>query len=363
MRTPESGFTLLVLANAGLFLVIRAQVAGPVLGEPSWAVVIGLIALLAGGLLALTGALNARTCQGNEPEGKAVEPQLPAMGEQAPAWLGITVHQVGYALAFLLLVSASRPWPVIGITIAASMLTIWWDGVIGRPKDSNGSGLGEWQANAKAYLARWLPAPEDGQVSRIVHHGSALLPTVALASLAGLPLTVGALGRWPFYAALLHNQQATQLITVLIGDTLLVAALWIALRGVWGRAARHKVGAAALLALTVLALAAVMVGVAPGHLGLERAQTADVSVWLLGLLYTLPWLFGAWLARSGTRVERHAARIYQVVALDWVFQAANWAGQQLLTAIYWLGRVGEGEGWWGWALIILLMGAMLLIVR
>ena len=52
LHTPESGVTFLLLANAGLFLVIRAQGAAPVLGELGWVIAIGLVALLAGGLLA-----------------------------------------------------------------------------------------------------------------------------------------------------------------------------------------------------------------------------------------------------------------------------------------------------------------------
>jgi hypothetical protein len=363
LRTPESGFTLLVLANAGLFLVIRAQGAAPVSGEAGWVLVIGLIALLTGGLLAWTGALQTKTGQSSRPYEEAAAPQFRDVGGQAPTWLGITVHQAGYALGFLLLVSASRPWPLIGMTIAVSMLAIWWDSTIRRSSDSGTSRLKEWQASAKAYVGERLPASEDGQVSRIARYGCASLPAVALASLAGLPLTVGALGRWPFYGTLIYNGQAAQLIAVFIADTLLAAALWMALSSIPRQAGHKRPNAAALLALAVLALAVIIVGLAPGHLGLERAEPADVSLWSLGILYVLPWLIGGWLARFGARAGRYATRIYQVAALDWAYQAANWAGQQMVNAIHWLGRVGEGEGWWGWALIILLLGSMLLIIR
>jgi len=363
LRTPESGITLLVLANAGLFLVIRAQGAAPVLGDPGWVIVIGLVALLAGSLLAWTGALQSVTGQGTEPDEGAPETGFPRTSEPAHGWLGLAVNQAGYALAFLVLVSTSRPWPMISMTVALSMVAIWWDGTLTRSSDSSGARFKEWRATVQVHALQRLPAAEEWRGSWPVRHGTALLLAVALASLAGIPLTVGALGRWPFYAALLHNRQAAQLIILLVADTLLAAALWTALDGILKQPSDQRPGAAALLAMAILALAVVIIGVAPGFLGLERAETADVSVWSLGILYILPWLAGVWLGRFGTRAGRYATTIYQVAVLDWVYHAANRVGQLLVTAVHWLSRVGEGEGWLGWAFIILTLGAMLLTIR
>jgi hypothetical protein len=355
LRTPESGVTLLLLANTGLFLVIRAQGAAQAPGTPGWGFVVGIVALLAGGLLAWTGALQSVIEQGSRTGEGASDPSR--------GWLGIAVHQAGYALAFLLSVSASRPWPMISVTLAASMLAIWWDGTTPRTGSASGPRFEAWRANVKAYLLQRLPRAEQWRGSWLVRHGVALLPAVALVSLVGIPVTVGALGRWPFYAALLNNGQAAQLIAVLVADTLLAAALWMAMGGILKQAGERRPGTAALLALAILALAVVIIGVAPRHLGLEPAESADVSLWSLGILYVLPWLAGAWLGRYGARAGRYSAAIYRIAVLDWVYRAANWVGQQLVVAVHWLSRVGEGEGWWGWALIILLLGAMLLIIR
>jgi hypothetical protein len=360
LRTPESGVTLLLLANAGLFLIIRAQGSaqapgGPGLGTPEWTIVIGIVALLAGGLLAWTGAVQSVTERSSTPDKGVSDPSR--------GWLGIAVHQAGYGLAFLLLVSASRPWPMISMTLAASMLAIWWDGTIPRTGSASGPMFEAWQANAKAYLLRRLPRAEQWRGSWLFGHGSALLPAVALVSLAGIPFTFGALSRWPFYAALLEKGQAAQTIAVLVADTLLAAALWTAMGSILKQVGRQRPGTAALFALGILALAVVITGVAPRHLGLERAEAAEVPLLALAILYVLPWLAGAWLGRYGAQAGRHSAAIYRIAVLDWVYRVANWAGQQLVAAVHWLSQVGEGEGWWGWALIILLLGAMLLIIR
>jgi hypothetical protein len=38
-------------------------------------------------------------------------------------------------------------------------------------------------------------------------------------------------------------------------------------------------------------------------------------------------------------------------------------GRYLVDAVYWLSRVGEGEAWWGWALIILALGVILFTMQ
>ena len=111
----------------------------------------------------------------------------------------------------------------------------------------------------------------------------------------------------------------------------------------------------------------VLLGLAPGllgdGLGLVEDAPAGVSAWGLGLLYVLPWLLGVWLARIRRDLNNYLGPIETVVNLDWLYRAAGWAGQHLAGAIYWLGRVGEGEGWWGWALIVLTLGILLLAAR
>ncbi|NIV30370.1 MAG: hypothetical protein GWN58_13005 [Anaerolineae bacterium] len=96
---------------------------------------------------------------------------------------------------------------------------------------------------------------------------------------------------------------------------------------------------------------------------MRAVETADVSVWGLGLLYLLPWLLGVWLARFTGFQRRHLERIWDAVSLNWLYQGAGWAGQRLVDVAHWLSRVGEGDGWWGWALIILALGVILFTIR
>ena len=111
----------------------------------------------------------------------------------------------------------------------------------------------------------------------------------------------------------------------------------------------------------------ILLGIAPGSvagaLDLEPANVPEVSVWGLGLVYVLPWLLGSWLAHTGSQLERYFEHVRQIVSLNWLYRLLDWIGQRLAGASYWLSRVGEGEGWWGWALIILALGAMFLTTR
>ena len=83
----------------------------------------------------------------------------------------------------------------------------------------------------------------------------------------------------------------------------------------------------------------------------------------MGLLYVLPWLLGLWLARMSRTLSSYLDRVEAVVNLNWLYRATGWVGLRLADAIQWLGRVGEGEGWWGWALIVLTLGILLLATR
>jgi hypothetical protein len=189
---------------------------------------------------------------------------------------------------------------------------------------------------------------------------------VGVASLIGLPLTAGARGRWPFYAALLEKGDWT-LLVALVADTLLVAGLSVVLIITLRRDGERRPRPLALLASGILVLGLISLGLAPDllgdGLGLAQAGPARVSTWGLGLLYVLPWLLGVWLARMRRALANYLGLIEVAVDLNWLYRAAGWAGERLASAIHWLGRVGEGEGWWGWALIILTLGILLLAAR
>ena len=61
------------------------------------------------------------------------------------------------------------------------------------------------------------------------------------------------------------------------------------------------------------------------------------------------------------RLGRYLDMARRLLSLDWFYRAASTVGRWLAGAAYWLSQVGEGEGWWGWALIILAVGAVLVI--
>jgi hypothetical protein len=199
-----------------------------------------------------------------------------------------------------------------------------------------------------------------------VRRGSILVPALALASLAGLPLTAGGVTRWHLYGALLARNRPVLLATLWIGDVLLAAGLWLA----WEKVQQEKAPRLrpfAFLAAEILAVCTVTLGLA-SHLlsagtGLDALPRSGVSAWGLGLLCVLPWLLGVWLVRAAGSATGALQRLRRSANLELLLGALGWLGRKLETAVYWLGSVGEGEGWWGWVLVILALGALYLAMR
>jgi uncharacterized membrane protein len=162
---------------------------------------------------------------------------------------------------------------------------------------------------------------------------------------------------------LIHKGQASLLLAALVADVFLAAGLWTVFGALLKQAGDRRPSLAAILAMIAIAVPIIVLGVAPRSLGLQPVERPDVSGWGLGLIYVLPWLLGGCLARVGVRWGEYLAPVRHIVNLDWAYRAGDWAGQRLSGAIHWLGQVGDGEGWWGWALIILTLGAMLLTIR
>ena len=360
---PQNIVSYLLPCGTGLYLLARVQALAPVLNSQPWPLILAGLMLLAGGLLAWLYGV----------------------------WPGIAVHQAGYGLAFIVLWGSASPvpWPLVGLTLALSVLAIsaaagngangqapagrspwaprWlepayhWTGLawlVGR--------IEPWWAKVRSYIRSHLPKrPWLSWLSRLL---VVLLPSVALASLAGLPFTVGAIGRWHLYGGILGQGQAALLLVVLLSDSLLIAGLWAVLRAVLEQKGRVSfAGAAAMLALV---LALVVWGVAPNRLssavGLSPIRSSGVSAWGIGLLYILPWLIGTWLAYAGARRPVTIDRLRDIARssrVDRLYQAVAWVGARLAGAVYWLGQVGEGGGWWGWALIVLAVGVLLSVAR
>jgi hypothetical protein len=354
---PVSAATLLLPVGVGGYLLVRVQSLVPVLTEQPWAMIVAAVALLVGGLLAWSSSAGSID-------------KKPAPGG---FWSGTLVQQTAYVLAFVLLLAGATPWPLVGLLLALGVLTVWWEGGLATEDALRSEAaqwmteqIRSWQTRAQSYATTRVPRLGRWRNTWFGRYGVAFLPAIALASLMGAPFTVGARGRWPFYAVGLKRGDTTLLI-ILAADTFLAAGLWIAVTTVFRQARKQRIRGASLLAMLGLAILLVVLGIAPGilsdDLGLKAVQVSGVSVWGLGLVYVLPWLLGAWLGRMRGTLGRYLDRVHAAANLDWLYSAAGWAGERLVGAIRWLGVVGEGDGWWGWVLIILALGVFLLVAR
>jgi hypothetical protein len=346
LGSPQNAATLILLVGSGLYLLARVQGIAPVLAGQAWVFGLSGIALLGGAVIAWTGG----------------------------GWSSVAIYQTGLALAVAYLVTGRIPWFLMGFVCALGMLAIWWDSSLDERKSPRPDWL-EWfvQVVDSAWAAlitrieSALPAQERWRETKVFRYRIVLLPTIALLSLAGAPFTVGALSRWALYGRLLEASDVAQLILVVVADTFLVAALWALIRRTLEQISQWRPGAAALAAMVAFAFLVVVIGIAPGlmeaSLDQSTAPAADVPVLGLGLVYVLPWLLGSWLAHTGISRSPYLSYVRKLLHLDWLFRSASWIGQQVSTGVFWLGRVGEGDGWWGWALIILALGAIFLSSR
>ncbi len=406
LRVPENAATMVLPLGAGVFLLARLQAIVPVLTGQPWLLVLAGVALLAGGVMIWSGGFGVatpRVADGSRQEsddeatedveagryeassmpghwaaraaGALWSDRPPQPGSDSPwsalypaIWLGLAVHQTGYAVAAVTLLGTSVPWSLVSLAIGLGILVIWWDDRRASVRSNYVGWLEQrleplW-AKARSYVARHVPGLQRLGESLPRGAGSATLLTVGAASLIGMPFTIGALGRWPFYASLLREGRATLLLATLAADTLLVAGLWAFLRAARKEAGRQRIRLTTLLPMLAFAVSIVVLGIAPGilvgGLSLPDTEAPGVSVWGLGLLYVLPWLLGTWLARFSPNMGRYLAPVGRIVRLDWFFRVGAWVSLRLSGGIYWLGQVGEGEGWWGWALITLALGALIL---
>ncbi len=359
LAAPKTVAALLLPIGAGGYLLARVQSLTPTLSDRPWTMSIGVLGLLAGGLLVWSGSARSTA--------RSTDRSLPDKW-----WIGLLAYQAAYLFAFVLLLPSVTPWPIASVILVSAVLAIWWDANldIQAPKSRVWGWVAQqirpwWhsvlsRATDRIRVPLWRSASDSGGLA------ATLLPAIALASLAGLPFTLGARGRWPYYAAWLKRGDPYLLI-ILIADTFLIAGLWTALATRSSQSNENRPGPAALVAMIGLTAFTVVLGLAPGillgGLSLKAVETVDVSTWGLGLLYLLPWLLGLWLWRFRRWRQRHLERIWDIVNLRWLYRGTGWIGQRLADLIHWLSRVGEGEAWWGWALIILALGVILFTIE
>jgi len=349
MHGATSAAALLLPTGAGLCLLARVQAVAPVIPATGLPAVLASLALLAGGLLAWSGS--------------AAAGRQPALG-LGGLWRGLLIHQVGAGLLFALVLPGTSPWPLLSLLLALALLAVWWNA----EQDAAPLPTPAWLESVGQRIEPWrrqlterLPSLARWRGSWLAERGAVLLPALALASLAGLPFTAGARARWPLYAALLQDGNPS-LLGLLVADTFLAAALWLGLRSLLKTDRRPR--PLSLLGMVLLAAVLMLAGLGGGErVGWHAVRIQGVSPWGMGLLYILPWIVGIWLALLAPHWRRVAPVVQSIVGLDWLYRAASWIGHMLETAGYWLSQVGEGEGWWGWAFIILALGAIFLSGR
>jgi formate hydrogenlyase subunit 3/multisubunit Na+/H+ antiporter MnhD subunit len=194
---------------------------------------------------------------------------------------------------------------------------------------------------------------------------------LAMASLAGVPLTLGFVGRWHLYHSLLTGGNLVFLALSLLAETFLFAALlkmWsaISIRVFPPEFAYQKssVVGAALLAAPVL-----MLGLHPSVLRtLMEAVSFPTLADLLRSTSVVQWvalflpLLGGYLLRSEA-FRRHRRRIFDPVEpfwlklttalrLEWLYGLLGQIAGGAAGALRIVGRVSEGGGYLGWIVVV-----------
>ena len=206
-RTPEHAALLILPTAVGLYLLARIQLLAPIHVDQPWMVAVGSVLLAIGGFLSWTALVSReRRWQGSggqerseadpatvrsggdedAPDGRMlaadaatvsdagiesrVEPQpsLLAGAEDTPVykggemsrgtWPGLSAHQVGLALCFVLLLGGTVPWPLLGLPFTLGILVIWWDASLERQHGPR-PGWVDW-------IVRRLSRIEDQQEAR-----------------------------------------------------------------------------------------------------------------------------------------------------------------------------------------------------
>lgn len=210
--------------------------------------------------------------------------------------------------------------------------------------------------------------------------------TVAVAALAGLPLTVGLFVRLPLYAALLTSRLAGGLALLLIADSLFSATVlhtWGGLgqgRFLWQPSDAQRSwsawGATALLVAPLLilgvfpSLAARLAGLPVGS---DRPLAVPIWEHLaqagIGLAASLllPLVMGYGIYRSGwnwpTDMIDLRAQLVSLLHLGWVHRVLDKLLGQVRQALWSVGAVLHGEGYLAWMALSLLLISLLVLSR
>lgn len=181
-------------------------------------------------------------------------------------------------------------------------------------------------------------------------------PVVALAALAGLPLTAGFAGRSGLYGAWLQNGRYLLLLVAALLHVPLVAAVVLLLQGGNDTSAPVTDEAEPGSIVSAVVSHAALLLPALGLLSLRGLSRAGLLSWLLVLL---PPLAGWGLTHFLTEVRQARAALHQAFALDFPLdRIRDWLSQAtagLGTAVREATLILEGDGGLLWLLALLLV--------
>ncbi len=317
----------LVPVSAGLYLLARLSVwAGGVLSlSKGGGFPYGQALIIAGSLAFLIGAVLAWV---EADPGKTLS--------------FVMISQVGYAVASL---AIAKP-PTIVAVLSSSLNLVLCLGLLFLSQ--NRSELGSLWSRAATGLA--------------------------MASLAGVPLTLGFAGRWHLYHFLLTGGNPAFLALGLLAETVLFAALF----KVWAAISirvfppefayqRSSVAGAALLAAPVLILGLHLPALRP----LMEASPFPTLADLLRSTTMAQWAVLFLPLLGGYLFQRHHRRIFDpvetlwlklaaVLCLEWLYGFLGQIAGGVAGALQIVGRVSEGRGYLGWIAVVGLMAFLLL---
>jgi formate hydrogenlyase subunit 3/multisubunit Na+/H+ antiporter MnhD subunit len=261
----------------------------------------------------------------------------------------IAINQVALAVLSVTVVGSqaksSLLWSVISLALSLSLLNLWPP----EPEKMGKYGL-------------WLRAPTG----------------LAIASLMGLPFTVGFVGRAALYRSLFAQSQPYLWGLSMIADAVLVAALFRigsdllsdlsnkTTSSEWATWAPHLAGVMILTApLVLLGLHLPLASFLAADIDLPAAaeliSRADIALWAVLLLplgggYLLHREQKATLERSAAFWKNFAA----LLRLDWLHRWLWKVGWGIGAVLRALAQVTEGRGYLGWTLLLAFIAFLLL---
>jgi NADH:ubiquinone oxidoreductase subunit 2 (subunit N) len=258
----------------------------------------------------------------------------------------IAVNQVALAVLSVVVVGSqaksSLLWSAISLALSLSLLNLW------PPEPERGGRYG-----------LWLRGPTG----------------LAVASLMGLPFTMGFVGRAALYRSLLALGQPSLWGLTMVADAVLFAALFrIGTDLLQFSVPNSQLSSWVpyLASVVILVVPLVLLGIHPplasfftADIGLpavtELIGRADIALWAVLLLP----LVGGYLLHRGQKatLERCAALwkgLAALLRLDWLHRWLWKVGWGIGAALRGLGLVTEGEGYLGWTLLLAFIAFLLL---